>query len=680
MHVTRAPDTVVQSGALAPAAAPTIGSNFDGMGVGFGSYTDCCAPPDTNGDVGPNHYVQIVNSTIAIFSKGGALLLGPVQNNTLWSSFGGGCETNNDGDPTVLYDPMADRWVISQFSVSTQPYLECVAVSTAPDPTGSYYRYAFSYGNTAEIDYPKMGVWPDAYYETYNVFNGGTTFAGARVCAFDRNRMLSGSLAAQQCFNTSVQFGSLLPSDLDGSTPPPAGTPNYLIALDAPTTSSVLQSWKFHVDWTTPSNSTFTGPSPISVATYTNSCAALARGDCIPQGGTTQTLESLADRAMYRLAYRNFGDHEALVFDHTVEVGSGSALHSGIRWYELRPSGGNLTLYQQGTYAPDANWRWLGSAAMDRAGNLALGYSVSSSSLHPQIHFTGRLAGDAAGVMTQGENVVIDGGGSQIGGLARWGDYSMLAVDPADDCTFWYTNEYLKANGSFNWSTRIASFTLPGCASPDFSLVVSPTSQNATPGASTSYTVTITQLSGFSGAVTLSASGLPSGASGSFSPNPATSGSTLTVTTTASTPTGSYPFTVTGTSGSLTHTASATLVVLPPPPTVTAISPTSGPATGGTAVTITGTGFSTTAGATTVAFGPNAATGVSCATTTSCSATSPAGTGTVDVRVTVGGQTSATSAADQFTYTTAGDITITFDDLANPNRPLSGSYGGINWG
>jgi hypothetical protein len=635
-------DPVVQSSALfAPAlAAPTLGVNFDGVGVGLGSYADCCAPPDTNGSVGPSHYLQIVNLDFAVFSKSGALLYGPVPINTLWSGFGGGCQTNNDGDPIVLYDKNANRWLISQFSVTTTPYLECVAISTTGDPTGSYYRYAFNYGNVDFPDYPKVGVWPDAYYSTFNIFANGVNFSGTKVCAWDRSKMLVGTAATQQCFQTSSLYGGLLPTDLDGATLPPSGSPNYVVGLDTTTT---IIFWKFHVDWTTPANTTFTGPTSLTVAGYTPSCSTLPRGDCIPQGGTAQTLESLSDRVMHRLAYRNLGNHEALVVNHAVEVGSGSSLHAGVRWYELRPDANhNLSVFQQSTYAPDTNWRWMGSAAMDKAGNMAMGYSVSSSSLFPQIHFTGRLAGDAAGAMTQGENVIIDGTGSQTGGLARWGDYSSMSVDPLDDCTFWYTNEYLKSSGSFNWSTRVGSFKFASCGTPDYAVTASPASQSVVEGAGTSYTATVTPSGGFTGTVTFSVSGLPAGAAAAFNPTSvAGSGSsTMNVTTRSTTPTGSYALTITGTSGALSHTASVTLVVTAPvtPDFSLSASPASQSVVegAGTSYTVTITPSGGFTGSVTLSasglpagaaasFAPNPATSTSTMTVTTAT-TTPAGT------------------------------------------------------
>jgi len=459
-----APVAGVTDGALQRSYAPqrlmpTTIASFIGIGQGFsgpaGAFTVSGAPPDTNMAVGPTRIVQIVNTDFAVFNKTGTVLFGPVAINTLWSGFGGGCQTNNDGDPVVQYDSIADRWVITQFSVSGSPDSECIAVSTSPDPTGSYNRYSFNYG-TDFNDYPKLGVWPDAYYITYNIFANGSTFAGTKICALDRAKMLAGLAATQQCFNTSSSYGGVLPADLDGSRLPPAGSPNYLLGLGV--SNNDLAFWKFHVDWTTPGNSTLTGPTTLTVATYTAACSG---GTCIPQSGTSQQLDSLADRMMYRLAYRNFGDHEALVVNHSVTAGSST----GARWYELRVASGNLSLFQQGTYAPNTSFRWMGSIAMDQKGNMGLGFSVSSGTLHPGIAWTGRLAGDAAGQMTQGESTIFSGNGSQSGprGLTRWGDYSAMRIDPNDDCTFWYTTEYIPSTGEFNWATGIASFKFPSC-------------------------------------------------------------------------------------------------------------------------------------------------------------------------------------------------------------------------
>ena len=559
---------------------PTTLLSFDGVGDGFagpgGTFSVNSAPPDTNGDVGPNHYVQVVNTDFAVFNKSGTAVYGPVPINTLWSGFGGGCQTNNDGDPVVLYDPIADRWVISQFSVSTTPYLQCVAVSQTPDPTGAYYRYSFSYGNTNFNDYPKMGVWPDAYYTTFNIFANMASFSGAQVCAYDRAKMLTGAAATQQCFMTNNQWGGLLPADMDGHRAPPAGAPNYVIAFG----TNDLGIWKFHVDWTTPSNTTFTGPTLLPVAAFSDACND---GTCIPQSGTTQKLDSLADRLMFRLAYRNFGDHEALVVTHSVTAGSSV----GVRWYELRPDASrNLSVFQQGTYAPDSGYRWMGSMAQDQQGNMALGFSLSSSSLHPEIHYTGRLAGDAAGQMTQGEGTIINGAGSQIGGstntptLTRWGDYSMMSVDPSDDCTFWYTTEYIATNGAFNWHTRIGSFKFPGCGSTtgsnDFSITASPGTLSLNAGGSGTSTISTAVTAGSAAAVALAVSGAPSGMTASVSPASVTAGGSATLTVNAgSAAAGNYTLTVTGTEGSASHSATVSVSVAAQPTTAISVSPSS---------------------------------------------------------------------------------------------------------
>jgi hypothetical protein len=460
--------------AVQTVAGPLVGTTlvYDFAGVGNGDYgfSDQYAPPDTNGAVGKTQYVQWVNTDFAVFDKTTHNLAPgfPKAGNAIWSGFGGGCETNNDGDPIVQYDKAADRWVLTQFSVATLPYLQCVAVSTTGDATGSYYRYAFSYGNTQFNDYPKLGVWPDGYYASYNIFNNGLTFAGAKVCAFDRIKMLVGDLGAtQQCYQLSSSYGGLLPSDLDGagaSAQPPSGSPNFFLNFGA----NSLNLWKFSVDWTNPLNSTFTGPVKIPVASFVAACNG--GGACIPQPNTSQRLDSLADRLMYRLAYRNFGDHESLVVNHSVGVGTTKKSQvTSARWYELRnPAGSTMAagtpiVYQQGTLsASDGVHRWMGSIAMDKQGNIALGYSASSGSVKPSIRLTGRLVTDLLNTM-ETETEIIRGGGSQLRNLSRWGDYSAMTIDPVDDCTFWYTNEYLKGNGIFNWSTRITSFKFPGC-------------------------------------------------------------------------------------------------------------------------------------------------------------------------------------------------------------------------
>ncbi len=540
------------------------GLNFDGLsdssqGAASGYLV---APPDTNGAVGATQYVQWVNVAFAVFNKTTkTMVYGPAAGNTLWSGFSGGngaCASNNSGDPIVQYDKAADRWVMMQ-PVFTSPYYICVAVSTTSDATGSYYRYAFPVPNQLFPDYPKLGVWGDGYYLSYNQFQGNT-FAGPAACVLERSNMLTGNAATMQCFSPGSSYGTLLPSDLDGSAAPPAGSPNYFLSFDFGGNS--LDLWKFHVDFTTPANSTLTGPTVLPVAAFSEACGGAT---CIPQLGTSQQLDSLGDRLMYRLAYRNFGDHESLVVNHSVGTGSGN---TGIRWYELRTSGPLSSpclsypcVYQQGTYAPDSNFRWMGSIAMDNVGNIALGYSVSGGAIHPAVRYTGRVPSDPLGTM-EGETSIIEGTGSQTRNLNRWGDYSSMSIDPVDDCTFWYTNEYLQTNGTFNWSTRIASFKFASCAgSPDFSVSATPSSQTVTQGTSAGYQVGVTALNGFSGTVTFSVTGVPSANAG-FSPTSVTGSgtSTLTVITSGLTP-GTYTLTITGTSGGLVHSTTVTLVV-----------------------------------------------------------------------------------------------------------------------
>ncbi|MCU1595768.1 MAG: hypothetical protein JWO12_3160, partial [Frankiales bacterium] len=548
-------DSALQTSA-ASTAAPTS-TSFEGVGAGLSGFTVNSAPPDTDAAVSPTQIVETVNSGFAVFNKSGGVVYGPVLTNTLFSGFGGSCQTTNDGDAVVRWDRAAGRWIIAQFAnagSTSGPYYECLAISTTSDATGSYYRYSFQYANFP--DYPKLGVWPDAYYVTYNTFSGNT-FKGAQSCAMDRAKMLTGAAATQQCFNTGTSYGGLLPSDDAGGTGPPAGEPNLHVAIGA--TASTLAYWKFHVDFTTPANSTFTGPSTLATAAFSQACAG---GTCIPQSGTTNKLDSLADRLMYHLSYRNNGGLESLVLNQSVVAGSST----GIRWYELRGPNATPSIFQQGTYAPDTAYRWMGSAAMDKSGGIAIGYSTSSSTTFPSIRYAGRAATDPAGTLTTGEGTLFAGSGSQTGTLHRWGDYASMSIDPADDCTFWFASEYLAASGTFNWHTRIGHFTLPGCgtvAANDFTIASNPTSGTVVQGASTTTTVSTAVASGSAETVSFTASGLPTGATATFAPTSVTAGgsSTLTLATSTSTPTGTYPVTITGTAPSAAHSTSYSLTV-----------------------------------------------------------------------------------------------------------------------
>ena len=450
---------------------PTIVS-FDGVNNRNG-----VAPPDTTGDVGPNHYVQWVNFSYAVWSKQGALLYGPVNGNTIWSGFGGMCETRNNGDPIVLYDQIADRWFLSQLAfIDPSEYHQCVAVSQTADPTGPWYRYDFLFSNTMLNDYPKFGVWPDGYYLGVNQFAGVNPrmWAGQGVMAFERDKMLQGLPAQTIYFNlfgVNVNYGGAMPADLDGPVLPPIGAPNVYVEVDDDsfgwTPIDRLSLWKFHVDWTTPSNSTFgVGGDPDQVIDLsaaglpfdTDMCGYSS--SCIPQLGTTAKIDAISDRLMYRVVYRRWADHESLTLNHTVDVDGTD--HAGVRWYELRRAGGPWAVQQGGTHAPDMLHRWMASAAMDGNGDLAIGYSVSHGTLNSSIRYSGRVPTDPAGTLPRTEASLVDGAGVQTG-IRRWGDYSTLSVDSLDDCTFWYTQEYYAATSSTGWATRVGSFRFPEC-------------------------------------------------------------------------------------------------------------------------------------------------------------------------------------------------------------------------
>ena len=550
-----------------PLVRATTRNNFDGIGAN-GS-----APPDTNIAVGPNHIVEVVNSRYQVFNKAGTSLLGPRSLGAIWTPLGGSCATENAGDPVVQYDRLADRWVITELGSLRSPYSECIAVSTTNDPTGAYNLYSYPYGTTLN-DYPKVGVWPtatnSAYTVTYNLFASGRTFAGGRLCTYDRAAMIAGAASpAEVCFTISND-GGFLPVDLDGATPPVDGTPAYFLTWE---TSSSLRIYKLSPNFANTSASTITTMPDLAVAGFSQAC-----GSCVPQAGTSQTLDTLSDRPMYRLAYRMFSGHASMVVNHTVTSGPGST--TGIRWYELRspvPGNGNFSVYQQATFAPDATYRWMGSAAMDQAGNLAIGYSASSSAINPALRYTGRNAGDPLHTL-QTETSILVGTGSQTTGLSRWGDYASLRIDPADDCTFWFSTEYEKTSGTFNWVTHMGSFQFTGCGAspqPDFSISASPSSLGVLKGNNGSSTINLTALNGFSGSVALSVSGCPPGATCSFTPPAVTpTGSSALNIATGTASAGSYSLTVTGTSGTLTHSTPVALTIQPPPDFSISASPT----------------------------------------------------------------------------------------------------------
>jgi hypothetical protein len=484
----------VQAAAAQPAISAPLAS-FEGLSNqdNFNVLGGRVNPPDPNGEVGPNHYVEMVNLVFAVYSKTGTRLLGPTEIGTLWAGFPIDECTERSGDPVVIYDQFADRWILTQFttrglnfpSEPLNPFYNCVAISTSPDPTGSYFRYAFTTGFNFP-DYPKYGVWRDSYLITTREFGiADPSIYGIGVYGLERNKMIDGDpnaravsflLDSNQVPINLIGDG-LLPPDIDGKTKPKTDVPAPIIGTQDDggpygATFDAINVWEFDVKWRSTPVASITLKTQLPVAGFDSifPCAPGSR-DCLPQPGITNPAQyldilSYRQRPTWRLAYRNAGTYEAVVTNQSVEAMPGVA---GVRWYEIRRTDGTYSLHQQGTYAPgDGVHRWMGSIAMDRNGNAALGYSVvNGTDVFPGIRYTGRLAGDPLGQMTLGEGTIINGTGVQTTLNSRWGDYTSMTVDPVDDCTFWYVNEYYTAAGQASspagWQTRIASFRLPGC-------------------------------------------------------------------------------------------------------------------------------------------------------------------------------------------------------------------------
>jgi hypothetical protein len=455
-HAIRGPwlrDPALQTEVLPPVVA-NQGVSFDSIAA------DGWIPPDNNLAVGLNQIGEVVNSDFAVYSKTGALLVGPTNLPTLFASIGGLCATYVV-DPIVLYDRPADRWVLAGIGLDYKGnYSECIGVSTTNDPGGAYALYAYAFATTLN-DYDKLSVWAtasnSAYLATYNLFPP-VGQGSADLCGFDRAKMLAGSSnPAMLCQKTPSSEGSYLPSDMDGPTPPADGTPGLFITWQD-NNPGQLYLRKLTMNFST-GKATLSGPTMISVANDNLSCGA-GFSTCVPQPGTTQQLDTLGDRMMYRFAIRHFADHDRAVTSHAVDNGGPVA----VRWYELYDPAGTVTLNQQGTFGPDSTYRWMSSIAEDQSGNIGLAYSASSSSVFPAIRFTGRVPSDPAGSM-ESEASIQEGAGSQENGTYanRWGDYTAMQVDPSDDCTFWYVDEYEQVSGYYNWNTHIASFIFPGC-------------------------------------------------------------------------------------------------------------------------------------------------------------------------------------------------------------------------
>jgi subtilisin-like proprotein convertase family protein len=498
-------DTVVQNFSIEPSLAdPEV--SFDGLSnqnnsVSFGFQV---SPPDTNGDVGPNHFVQMSNLLVRVFDKTGTPLTPAFKLSTLFQQLGGQCAASDAGDPVVVYDPLADRWVLSQFAFVTTaapPYHECFAVSQTPDPTGAYFLFDFVTPGANFPDYPKLGVWPDAYYMTTNQFLNGAAFNGAGIFAFERTKMVAGDPTAAMVYvdlNLAAHpegIGGILPADVDGLTPPPVGAPGVFTYFTADELGGkdAVRMFDFRVNYAIPGLSTFTerAESPVAVAPF-NPLTPAGRDDIEqpPPASTAAALDSISDRLMFRLAYRNFGDHESLVVTHSVNVGTGVSLathQSGIRYYELRRAPGEaFQVVEQATFAPDSDSRWMPSGAMDHQGDIAIGYNVASLTTFPSMRYAGRLATDPSGGLFQGERSLVAGTGVQTNTGSRWGDYSALNVDPSDDCTFWFTSEYYtaasQASSSVGWLTRIGRFRFPECVNA-IPAVLQGTVSNAATGA-----------------------------------------------------------------------------------------------------------------------------------------------------------------------------------------------------
>lgn len=500
----------------------TLVASFDGLGFGFVGPQGSAAsrnPSDNTLAVGPDHLVQIVNSRMAIFTKQGKVVYGPVETRNVFRGFGGPCEARNNGDAVVRYDQLADRWLIvmpiftrgparedepspqrsgepARLSVPGRPgqpgpavrlyeppppqpgplpaqpnpqprppqaaptqgsYAMCYAVSTGYDPFGPYYRYEFV--RPLFPDYPRPAVWPDGYYVPTST---GDEVIQKHVCVADRVSMLAGLPATEQCVVIdSVNF--LNTADLEGKALPPPGAPNLIMATGGTQLKKLMEDdgiyvWTLHVDWADPGRTLLTGPLKIPVAPYHYLCDGQLT-NCVPQPGTERRLDAQGDKLMPRLLYRRIGKRESLVALHSVNTSAGGG---GVRWYEFRlDPKRNVRLYQQGTYAPDGLFRWMASPAIDKQGNIGIGYSFGGTPHFVGQRFAGRRSNDPKGMLTLRETILVEGQAAQTNTL-RWEDYTQTALDPSDGCTIWYVGDYLKL-GAASYSTRIGAFRLPGC-------------------------------------------------------------------------------------------------------------------------------------------------------------------------------------------------------------------------
>lgn len=481
---------------------PSPALTFEGVSNqdNFNIFGGLVAPPDPVGAVGPNHYVEMVNLAFAVYDKQGNRLLGPVDTGTLWAGFAIPDCTDPSGDPIVLYDHLTDHWLLSQFTTRglsdpSLPFYNCVAISVTGDPTGEYYRYAFQTTQDGLFffpDYPKYGSWPKSFVLTSRDF-GPTVEYGISVYALEKDKMIAGDPNARavkffldsDIVDLNLIGDGLLPGDADGHHLPGSNNPIPFIGTQDDgagygATSDALNVWEMTIKWrkNPVASIRLAAQLPIEPFDTIFPCGVVAGSqppsarDCLPEPGVTDgsrflDILSYRQRPTFRAAYRKLGGYASIVTNQSVEAAPGVA---GIRWWEIRRIGGAYTLYQEGTYAPDDGvHRWMGSIAMDRKGNMALGYSVvNGTDVWPGIRYTGRMRNDPLGQMTLGEGTIIDGTGVQLTINSRWGDYTSMNIDPSDDCTFWYVNEYYEIDGIIGvntapWQTRIGSFRLPGC-------------------------------------------------------------------------------------------------------------------------------------------------------------------------------------------------------------------------
>lgn len=443
--------------AMPAAAQPpiTVLQSFDGLAA------DGVAPPNTSGKAGATQFVQWVNDRYAIYDKTtGAQIQAPRPGNSLWSSFGGPCSNLNSGQPMVEYDKLAARWVLAQLALSSPAYY-CFAVSTTSDARGPFNLYAFAIPAGLTPNTPRLAVWPDAYYASFNVQQAVKT-AAPMVVAYDRTNMLAGQAARGPVSFEPAARTNLLPSDFDGAVPPPPGTPDFYMGVGA---STYLSLFAFHVDFASPGNSTFTALPRVMVQSAGLGCTRnppqWAKGSIAqPPAANGTELVAYPQQLMYRLAWRSVNNAQHLVANQTVIL-SDSPVVAGIQWFDIvNPT--NPSLDQQGVVSDPAISYWTGSLAQDMNGDIALGFNASSSTLDPSIEIAGRLAGDPLGTMSAPE-FLVEGGGAQKN-TSKWGTHADMSLDPADDCVFWFTGEYVKTTHSgFDWSTRIGSFRFNAC-------------------------------------------------------------------------------------------------------------------------------------------------------------------------------------------------------------------------